>query len=109
MIEQQQLTVLRQELIPRGEVEILKSEEFIKRLVAVDIKVKTFGSWAEIDELRNLANAVKHAEGKSAECLRSLRPEIFRPHCIRDDVQPLFQGPNDLPTPDGTGYLRDNR
>jgi hypothetical protein len=97
MIEQQQLTVLRQELIPHDEVitfQLLKVEEFIKRLADVDIKVKAFGSWGEIEELRHLANAVKHAEGKSAESLRNLRPEIFTPHCFRGDAQPFFKGPN---------------
>jgi hypothetical protein len=35
-------------------------------------------SWNAIDELRLVANVVKHAEGNSAQQLRERRPELFR-------------------------------
>lgn len=34
--------------------------------------------WAKIDELRLVANSVKHAEGGSARQLRQLRPDLFQ-------------------------------
>lgn len=79
LFEQQQLTVLRQELIPRGEditERTLKVEEFVKRLEDSDIDVTTFVSWLELKELRHVANAVKHADGWSADWLRNHCPEI---------------------------------
>jgi hypothetical protein len=86
LFEQQQLTVLRQELIPRGEnptEQILKVAEFVKRLRDSGIDAETFTSWHELQELRNVANVVKHADGPSANWLRSHRPEIFTPPSFR--------------------------
>jgi hypothetical protein len=34
--------------------------------------------WARIDELRLVANSVKHAEGPSAQQLRELRADLFQ-------------------------------
>lgn len=41
------------------------------------IDLTNFGNWITIDELRLVANAVKHAEGSSAMALRTKRPTIF--------------------------------
>jgi len=41
------------------------------------IDLSSLPSWGIIDELRLVANSVKHAEGKSAMQLRELRPELF--------------------------------
>ena len=96
LVEQQQITVLRQELIPRGENicdRTLKVEEFVKRLVNSNIDVKTFASWPELKELRNVANAVKHADGCSANCLRGNRPEIFIPPSFRRKNESFVPNP----------------
>lgn len=95
LVEQQQITVLRQELILCGELvdSSLNVAEFVKRLAYSDIKIESFDSWLEIEELRNVANAAKHAEGKSAKWLRNHRPEIFTPTCLRAEAQ-LMQRPN---------------
>jgi hypothetical protein len=45
---------------------LFKMSEFQKRMKAVGIEITTFSSWAKVDELRLLANTVKHAEGDSA-------------------------------------------
>jgi hypothetical protein len=42
------------------------------------LDLSTLPSWGLIDELRNVANTVKHAEGPAANRLRALRPELFR-------------------------------
>jgi hypothetical protein len=43
----------------------------------VGIEVTGLPSWEVIDELRLVANTVKHGEGGSARDLRALRPEMF--------------------------------
>lgn len=44
----------------------------------LQLDLKTLPSWSAIDELRLVANAVKHAEGKASRQLERLRPELFR-------------------------------
>ena len=40
--------------------------------------------WTKVDELRLLANTVKHAEGSSAKKLQLIRPDLFVPPLLRD-------------------------
>ena len=42
------------------------------------LDLETLPSWPLIDELRLVANAVKHAEGAATQQLRGRRPELFR-------------------------------
>ncbi len=41
--------------------------------------LEKLGGWAKVEELRHLANTVKHAEGPSARELRRIRPDLFVP------------------------------
>jgi hypothetical protein len=41
------------------------------------LKLRDLPNWSVIDELRLVANSAKHAEGKSSEKLRTIRPELF--------------------------------
>jgi hypothetical protein len=41
------------------------------------LDLKQLSRWPLIDELRLVANTAKHAEGKSCDELRNLRPELF--------------------------------
>lgn len=41
------------------------------------LNLMTLSSWPIIDELRLVANSVKHGEGSSMQQLRDLRPELF--------------------------------
>jgi hypothetical protein len=41
------------------------------------LDLETLPSWALVDELRLVANAVKHAEGSATKQLRERRPELF--------------------------------
>jgi hypothetical protein len=101
LVEQQQLTVIRQELLPNCEdtsKQLLKvakfpTPEFVKRLKDSGIEVETFANWGAIDELRHVANAVKHADGSSAEWLRDHCPETFTPPLVRGQAQPFIQNP----------------
>lgn len=42
-----------------------------------NLDLQTLPAWPKIDQLRLLANAVKHGEGSSANELRKLRPDLF--------------------------------
>lgn len=44
--------------------------------------VRTFRSWDAVDELRLVANSVKHSEGPSMQQLRARQPELF--------INPMF-------------------
>jgi hypothetical protein len=41
------------------------------------INVENFISWPKVNELRLVANTVKHADGASCNNLKSLRPDLF--------------------------------
>ena len=43
-----------------------------------DLDLKRLPQWSWIEELRLLANAVKHAAGSGEKGIRKLRPEVFR-------------------------------
>ncbi len=58
------------------EISLKDVTEWLKKETGVD--VETLGNWDTIyNELRLVANAVKHAEGWSAAQLRLKRPELF--------------------------------
>ncbi|HUY13915.1 MAG TPA: hypothetical protein VMX16_09850 [Terriglobia bacterium] len=42
------------------------------------LDLRSLSSWGTIEELGLVANAVRHAEGRSAEKVRLLRPELFQ-------------------------------
>jgi len=54
----------------------------------LDCDVKQLLSWSVIDELRLVANAVKHGEGHSAADLHQLRPDLFvLPHLKVTEIE----------------------
>jgi len=48
-----------------------------------DLDLQSLPSWPSIDELRLVANTVKHAEGGSARQLRERHPELFEHPLVR--------------------------
>lgn len=42
------------------------------------VNIETVPAYPKVNELRLLANCIKHGDGKSCEDLRQLRPELFR-------------------------------
>jgi hypothetical protein len=46
-------------------------------LEEVGVDFETLPSWGKVNELRLVANAVKHAEGSATNQLRKVRPELF--------------------------------
>ncbi len=80
LLEQQLLLFYRQELLSIDEKNNMSLLEFNKaksRLLTHGINIENFESWLKIDELRLVANTVKHADGSSAQNLQSRRPDLF--------------------------------
>ena len=78
--EQQIVLFLRKEILhPReqSDSELFGIREFQNRLSAQGLDVTGLPSWKKVDELRLVANTVKHAEGKSARDLHKARPDLF--------------------------------
>ena len=53
------------------------------------IDIKNFACWSKIDELRLVANTVKHAEGPSSDRLREIRSDMFINPLFSQDPFPL--------------------
>lgn len=78
--EQQIMMLLRQQVLDRQEENdrrLFQMSEFQKRMKVLGVDIATFSSWAKVDELRLVANTVKHAEGDSAHRLHEIRPDLF--------------------------------
>lgn len=86
LFEQRLLAFSRQALLDKDEranVAIFRIQELRKRLKReYGIDLDTFRFWSKLSELKYLANALKHGQGKSCNALRKLRPDFFRlsPH-----------------------------
>jgi hypothetical protein len=55
---------------------------------------ESLAAWPKLDELRLLANTVKHAEGGSAQLLRTLRPDYFTEPILRSSPIAKWRGQN---------------
>jgi len=87
-LEQQMLTFLCRELLtyaedravksnPEVRKRLLKMEVFRNRLVTQGVVLEHMPSWPKLNELQLVANTVKHAAGRSADELYTLRPDLF--------------------------------
>jgi hypothetical protein len=68
---------------------VLSGKEAEDKLRALGVDIAKFPEWASINELRLLANCVKHGEGGSCEQLAALRPDLLE----RPTVGPRLRGP----------------
>lgn len=78
--EQQLLAFHRREVLQPSEEHsnpLLKLSVLRKRLAAGGLDISQFSTWSHIDQLRVVANTVKHADGDSADILKAQRPEFF--------------------------------
>ncbi len=64
-----------------------KAVSWFKDTIGLD--VTSLPSWPLIDELRLVANVVKHGEGGSAEDLRKIRADLFVYPTLRGKVSPI--------------------
>jgi hypothetical protein len=86
LFEQQFFYFHRKELLTQQEENdqrLYKHEEIRKRFEERGIFIQGFKAWPKIDDLRLVANVVKHADGPASEELRQRRPDMF----IRPDVR----------------------
>lgn len=92
LFEQQVIAFCRHELVGLNEVRTrtFNPREAIKRIKDKEylgIDCEKFASWEKIQELRLVADTVKHAdEGTSAKQLYARRPDMFVAPCIRGDA-----------------------
>jgi len=80
LYEQQAMFFHRREVLHPSEEndpKLFNHSIFRERLQRFGIDVTKFRCWLELEELRLVANTVKHAEGDSAKKLHSLRPDLF--------------------------------
>jgi hypothetical protein len=88
LLEQQIGFFLRKEVLDSWEVNemsIIPTKELSDRLASKGIVVPDLPSWPRIDQLRLIANAIKHGEGRSVEQLRTIRPDLFEEPQFRGD------------------------
>jgi hypothetical protein len=93
LFEQQVMVFHRRQVLSKAEENDLKYirwSEFEKRIQNAGADLKQLQTWSQVDELRLVANTVKHGEGASAARLRQLRPELFVHPGLRDD--PTWEG-----------------
>jgi len=82
LFEQQAFIFLRKEVLDTsedGDAQLFKTSVLRKRLKDYGIDIGAFRCWPVVDELRLVANTVKHTEGDSAFKLFKLRPDLFSP------------------------------
>jgi hypothetical protein len=80
MFEQQFFMLHRRELLTKDEEDktsLINMCKVAELLRASGIEITSFSSWSKIDELRLVANTVKHADGYSADKLKCCRPDLF--------------------------------
>lgn len=81
LVEQHLLLFHRNQLLmpfEEKDEKLISLNEFYKRSKICNVDIKNLPSWKFFDELRKINNVVKHAEGKSANELRQLRPDLFQ-------------------------------
>jgi hypothetical protein len=62
---------------PKTRGHLFRLDEFHQRLDAGGCSMKVLPSWPNVDELRLVANAVKHGPGKSLDDLFEIRPDLL--------------------------------
>lgn len=102
LFEQQMSQVVRKALLTPAEEH---DPDFLRQILKPNATMKTFALRLEqsgirprdiagygviVDELRLVANAVKHGMGDSGDALHARRPQLFVAPSLRDD--PLFNG-----------------
>jgi hypothetical protein len=95
LFEQQLLLFHRREVLHPTEEDdknLMKIDVFKARLSAAGIEVTSLSAWPKIEELRFVANAIKHAEGTSADRVRQLRPDLFTHPQLSQS--PVFSSPS---------------
>ncbi len=91
LLEQQLMTFHRRQVLhPRDEnnAALMKISELKAQLSSKGVDIGHFRSWPKVQELKAVANAVKHAEGDSADKVRRNRPDLFTPPQLLGATRP---------------------
>lgn len=91
LFEQWLLMFHRRELLwpPDRESKNTLELAYVKKMLIKHYKIDldSIESWPKIDELRLVANTVKHADGTACTKLKELRPDLFvSPHSEKDSI-----------------------
>ena len=87
IFEQHMMEFHRREVLEhqqRNDNRNFKQKIFKDALKAIGINIESFSSWKVIEELRHLANTVKHADGNSSEKLYELNKDLFNCDFIKN-------------------------
>jgi len=80
LYEQHLMIFHRQELLDwrqQHNSALFTHKEIHNRLNLANVDIKTFSVWPKLEELRCLANTIKHGEGKSSQELLAIAPHFF--------------------------------
>ncbi len=64
---------------------LFQLEEFHARLDAGGCSMKSLSAWSKVNELRLVANTVKHGSGPSSDELFTIRPDLLYPNYDKQD------------------------
>jgi hypothetical protein len=67
--------------------------------VEYGVDVARLASWKKIEELRLVANVIKHTEGRSSDELLALRPDLFVHPLFRTEKESFGSPPGDVRMP----------
>lgn len=90
--EQQLIAFHRKEVLrphEKNDNRLLQVKVLQQRLKGEGLDITRLPSWVRIEELKLIANTVKHADGESAERLRVVRPELFEMDRATNAVNPM--------------------
>jgi hypothetical protein len=85
IFEQHMMEFHRREMLDhhqRGDNKYFKQQVFKDAIKIIDIE--SFSSWKTLEELRLLANTVKHADGNSSAKLYELNKDLFNSDFIKN-------------------------
>jgi hypothetical protein len=94
LFEQQLMLFHRKQVLhptEENDIRLMNFKEIRDRLKRCGIDLSGLCSWRSVDELRLVANTIKHGEGGSAQELRNHRPDLF--------VHPVLRNQGDAGIP----------
>lgn len=86
VVEQELLYFLRRHVLTpleEPDLSLAKLAVLSSRLRAKGLDIERIDGWQTLKELGLVANTIKHAEGRSAEELKPIRPDLFVPPELR--------------------------
>lgn len=99
--------------LPLDHTKLCKIKEWYLNKNNFNLDLSNLSTWPKIDQLRLLANSVKHGEGESTEKLRKIRPDLYQdPHLCKPmkDILERYSQPLTVRSPmSGDGIFVTNK